>query len=173
MPSYIITGAPGTGKSALLAELGQDFGTVAEPARELIAEFRAEHADVPGAPEFVALMLQRSIEKFTLSATSDPVPVFFDRGMPDCVAYATHLGVDARAAEEASRRYRYEPVAYLAPVWEEIYTNDEERQMTIAQVRNFDRCVVDAYRRARYQLVELPRATIAERAAFIRGRLGS
>ena len=41
MPRYVITGGLGTGKTSVLAVLRHQFETIAEPARELIAEHRA------------------------------------------------------------------------------------------------------------------------------------
>ncbi|MGI9610121.1 MAG: AAA family ATPase [Acidimicrobiia bacterium] len=173
MDRFIITGAPGTGKTSLLRLLGADFETVDEPARELLAEFREAERDRPGDQEFVELILRRSIEKYVTSAdVAGAGPVFFDRGLPDCVAYAKHLEVHLAGGEVATGQYRCATDVFIAPVWEKIYTNDEERQMTITQVQNFHRCVVEAYRAANYRLVELPRISIADRAAFIRSRIG-
>ena len=40
-------------------------------------------------------------------------PVLFDRGVPDCAAYAIYFGIDPSAYLQVSRRHRYEPAALL------------------------------------------------------------
>ena len=171
MSAYIVTGAPGTGKSTLLGHLGRDYRTVAEPARELIAEHRAAGAELPGTDDFISMILERSIRNHALAADSGDEVIFFDRGMPDCVAYAVYLGADPVPSREAVVRFRYEPTVFLAPPWEDIYTTDEERRMTFDQVGSFHDTLADAYAATDYQLVELPRSTVAERAAFVRNHL--
>jgi predicted ATPase len=85
---YILTGAPGSGKTAILERIGADVRWVHEPAREIIAEQRS----VGGAGThdrdrslFVELLLQRSIDKHEAVQRSDGIALF-DRGVPDCIA---------------------------------------------------------------------------------------
>jgi predicted ATPase len=63
---FILTGAPGSGKTAILARLGNEVGCVDEPAREVLAEQRATGGRGTwdqDASLFVHLLLQRSIQK--------------------------------------------------------------------------------------------------------------
>lgn len=168
---HIATGAPGTGKSAVLGRI-DGIATVTEPAREVLAEYRAERGlDArPTHDEFVPRLLERSIANY-LAAGSLPRPVVFDRGVPDCIAYAEWLGTDPTAATEAAGRYRYEDEVLLFTPWEAIYTTDEERTMTFAMVEGFHEVLVDAYHRLGYTLVAVPNDTIEARAAFIAGRI--
>ncbi len=154
----ILTGAPGTGKTAVLAAV--DLPQAGEPARELLAE----HPGVRfGHEEFVARLLERSIRKWQDAAGT----VVFDRGVPDCGAYARYLGVDATAADAAARRYSYEPEVLLLEPWEEIYTTDAERTMTFEMTVRFHEAVEQAFAAAGYTLVPVPQISIAERAAFV------
>jgi len=167
---HVLTGAPGTGKTTLLRLLGDDVVTVDEPAREILAERRAGGDDSQiEAAEFVPLLLQRSIEKY--EAHSGLPQTVFDRGIPDCAAYAWHLGVDASDAVDAAGRYRHaEPVVLLTP-WEDIYTTDDERTMGFDLVEVFHGHLVRAYASTGYDLVEAPRGSIEERVRFIRSVL--
>ncbi len=172
---HILTGAPGTGKTAVLDGIGQGIHLVREPAREILAEQRT----VGGAGtwdrdpvRFVELLLERSIEKHG-AAGRRAGPVVFDRGIPDCIAYAVLFGIDLAPSLRAAEEYRYHhEVLVLAP-WEEIYTTDDERTMPFADTIAFHEALVDAYSRTGYTLVEVPRATVAERAAFVRDILGA
>lgn len=94
---WILTGAPGSGKTTILNQLRESLRCVDEPARRVLAEQREIGGS--GMPKrdparFVELLLE--------VAVADPEralgagPTLFDRGIPDCIAYAIHLGVDPR-----------------------------------------------------------------------------
>src|SRR6266540_2178162 len=87
---FILTGAPGSGKTAILSRLRSEFRCVDEPAREVLAEQRATGGIGTWDQDrflFVHLLLQRSIEKYQAGRRSGRT-VVFDRGIPDCVVYA-------------------------------------------------------------------------------------
>ena len=87
MDAHVLTGAPGSGKTAILDSIGTELLCVPEPAREIIAEQRAIGGDGTSDRNpslFVDMLLQRSIEKHV--AQSGTAPVLFDRGVPDCIA---------------------------------------------------------------------------------------
>lgn len=168
MPRFIVTGAPGTGKTALTAALAGRFVTVAEPAREVIAEHRAATGEVTldGRPDlFVELLVERSKEKF--HSSDEDTTTIFDRGLPDCVAYALAGGVDPGPALEVARRFRYEEPVFVTAPWAEIYTTDDLRRATFEQVEAFHASLLWAYRELAYELVEVPRASVEVRAAFV------
>jgi predicted ATPase len=161
---HVLTGAPGTGKTALLRRLGDDVVTVDEPAREILAEQRAIGISETEPAHFVALLLERSIEKHR-SHLGDTLTVF-DRGLPDCVAYAKVSEVDASDSRAAALRYRHAGPVLILPPWEEIYTTDDERTMGFDLVVPFHEHLVEAYESAGYELVEVPKDTVEARVAF-------
>ena len=172
MPRYIITGGLGTGKTSVISQLGRELETVPEPARELIAEHRAATGEptLDHRPElFVERLVQRSIENY--QSVSETGLAVFDRGVPDCVAYATAYGIDAKTAMQAAALYRYQTPVFVAPPWKEIYTIDDMRQATFAQAEIFFSEVITAYDRLGYETIELPRKSVEERVAFITARL--
>jgi predicted ATPase len=167
---HILTGAPGSGKTAVLEGLGGRVHTVGEPAREVIAEQRsiggAGTADQDPAL-FVALLLQRSIDKHRDALRSTALPVLFDRGVPDCVAYAAVLGVDPAESLAAARQHRYHAEVLILEPWEQIYATDDERTMSFEQTIPFHAALVDAYQRAGYTLVSVPTGSVRDRVAFV------
>lgn len=168
MARYVITGGLGVGKSSVLSFLEPKYETVAEPARELISEHRETtgEATLDHRPElFVELLISRSIEHH--AAASPSAVSVFDRGVPDCVAYAMASEVDIGPALDAASRYRYESPVFVASPWEEIYVTDDMRRATFAQAEDFYAYVVEAYERLGYQMIELPRTSVEERATFI------
>ena len=171
---FVLTGAPGAGKTAILDRIGADIRSVGEPAREILAEQRAiggagTHDRDPSL--FVDLLLRRSIERHE-AARSWEGPVVFDRGIPDCVAYAVLMGTDPAAGLVACERYRYHPEVVAVEPWEEIYVTDAERTMSFADTIPFHAALVEAYERAGYSLVAVPRDSAENRAAFVRDFVG-
>lgn len=172
---HVLTGAPGTGKTAVLRAMPSHVVVVAEPAREILAEERA--AGRPATFEkdedrFVDLLLRRSIEKFEAALPAEGV-VVFDRGIPDCIAYAAHLGAATGPSLRAATTHRYDGTVMLLAPWEEIYRTDDERRMAFEDVVAFHRAIVDSYRAAGYLPIELPRGSVAARAAFVADVIGA
>jgi len=167
---FILTGAPGSGKSAILDRLRDDIPCVDEPAREVLAEQRASGGRgtwEQDPPLFVSLLLQRSIEKHEAAMRSGR-KVLFDRGVPDCLVYALRAGTALEPSLDAANDFRYaHDVLFLEP-WSEIYTTDEERIMPFEDTRSFSASLRDVYVRSGYALVEVPQRPIDDRAAFVR-----
>jgi predicted ATPase len=167
---FILTGAPGSGKTAILGRLGNEFRCVDEPAREVLAEQRATGGRGTwdqDASLFVHLLLQRSIEKYAMARRSEDT-VVFDRGIPDCIVYAVRAGTDPTPSLEAADAYRYQPhVLFLEP-WSDIYQTDQERIMSFDDTVSFGKSLRDVYERSGYTLVDVPRDSIADRATFVR-----
>jgi predicted ATPase len=166
----ILTGAPGSGKTAILSRLIDEFRCVDEPAREVLAEQRATGGrgtwDLD-PPLFVHLLLQRSIVKYETARRSGDT-VLFDRGIPDCVVYAVLAETDPAPSLAAVDLYRYQPhVLFLEP-WSDIYETDEERIMAFDDTVSFSEALRDVYERSDYRLVDVPRGSLDDRAAFVR-----
>ena len=171
---FILTGAPGYGKTAILDRLGSSFRCVDEPAREVLAEQRAIGGTGTWDQNpslFVQLLLQRSIEKYEAARTSTET-VIFDRGIPDCVVYAVRAGADPTPSLTAASEFRYQPhVLFLEP-WSDIYETDGERTMAFDDTLPFSEALRDVYERSGYFLVDVPRASIDDRARFVRDFAG-
>ena len=167
---FILTGAPGTGKSAILNRLRGEFRCVDEPAREVIAQQRASGGRGTWDQDpslFANLLLQWSIEKYE-AARGSSERVLFDRGIPDCVVYAMRAGVDPTPSLTAVDAFRYErQVLFLEP-WRGIYTIDDERIMSFEDTVSFSDALRDVYGRSGYRLVTVPQTPIEARADFIR-----
>lgn len=170
---WILTGAPGSGKTAILDGLRGSVRCIDEPARRLLAEQRAAGGTATpeqDASRFVGLLLQLAMADHS-AARSEKGPILFDRGIPDCVAYAISLGVDPGPSVVASEQHRYHHEVLVAEPWEKIYATDEERTMSFADALAFHAALEDAYRVAGYVMLAVPRASAEERAAFVIARL--
>lgn len=172
MSRFVITGGLGAGKSSVLAALRGRYATVPESARELIAEHRAVTGEptLDHRPEvFVERLISRTLRAYR--SVSPGEVTLFDRGLPDCVAYAAVTDVDPNPALEAAAANRYEEPVFVAPPWPAIYANDDMRRATFAEAELFYLQVTHAYGRLGYELIEIPKASIERRAAWISARL--
>ena len=172
MRRHVVTGAPGTGKTTLVDALAHFGSIVAEPARELIAEQSESTGEqsLDGTPHiFVERLIARSVEKF--DAAADAERVIYDRGLPDCVAYAQVFGVGPGPALLAATARRYSNPVYIAPPWQSVYSVDEMRRASFEQVVRFHNELVTTYRSLDYELVELPQAPLVERVRVVTTRL--
>lgn len=167
---YILTGAPGSGKSTLINSLrGQGYLCVDEPAREIIAEQKS--IDGQGLYNkdkrlFLELMLSRAIYNFRRLNSSDK-SIIFDRGIPDMIGYAKLFEVDTSSSLNASKVYTYNKKVFFLPSWQEIYSNDEDRTMSFAAAKDFGMLIRNAYIDLGYEVIDVPLLSIDERTRFI------
>ena len=104
-----VTGAPGSGKTTVLGVLSEQLLIEPEPARIVLAEHRAaaDSADDELSPtDFVARILDHAVRAHERGSVLGQ-PVVFDRGVPDCVAYARYIGVDPAPASQAAGLLRH------------------------------------------------------------------
>jgi predicted ATPase len=173
--NFIITGTPGSGKTTLIRALGSEgFTCFEEPARQILAEQRAIGGE--GVPDknkklFVKLMMSRAIDTYKQSLASEEI-IFFDRGIPDNIAYASLFEVDCSEKKKASLNYRYNHSVFFLPPWEAIFTNDDERKMTFADSQRFSQMIEKAYSDLGYKIVTLPFGSVGSRVRFIIERIG-
>ena len=111
-------------------------------------------------------MLSRMLDVYRQSE-SLPGPILFDRGVPDILGYAALFGFDLPHCENAAHLYRYNPQAFMAPAWEQIYCTDEERVLPFSEARSFGNDLRAIYKRLGYILIDLPCVSVQERADFI------
>ena len=172
---HLVTGAPGTGKSTLVAALAAaGIATSEEVGRQIIREQLAIGGDaLPWGDEvaFAALMWPREIAARE-AALATGGAVVLDRGLPDVVGFlrASALPVPA-ALDCAARERRYHGRVFLAPYWPAIFVRDAERPRSAGYAAATHAVMLATYRDYGYHVVELPRASVAERVAFVRERL--
>lgn len=177
MANFILSGGPGAGKSTLLNALRTvGYHTVDEASRVLIQEQVAQGGRcLPWVdlPCFARLALDRMIADYNQASTQPGRPVtFFDRGIPDIIAYLRVAGLPVDAAfYRAVQQYPYQPTVFMAPPWEAIYINDSERWQTFAEATTLHDALVDTYQSLGFTIVSLPLVPVADRVAFIQHTL--
>jgi predicted ATPase len=117
-------------------------------------------------------MLARDIASYE-AASLQSGAVYFDRGIPDAIGYLTLEGLPVPAEmHEAAARRRYNRRVFIAPPWPEIFTQDTERKQTPAEAERTYHAMVATYAACDYELVELPRTSVAGRVRVVRAHRG-
>ena len=168
---FVITGGPGSGKSTLIAALeAAGFRCSAEAGRAIIRQQAAiSGRALPWVePALFAEMMLSWEMRAHQAMSARPGAAFFDRGVPDVIGYLRLLGLPAPAhMAKAAELFRYERKVFICPPWPEIFAQDEERRQTPEEAERTFRAMRGTYADCGYDLVEVPRAPVAERLAFI------
>jgi predicted ATPase len=164
-----ISGCSSGGKSTLLAELRQrGFATIDEPGRRIVdEELKRGGTALPwvDAVAFARRAVEVSLADRAAADTSARW-VFFDRGLIDAAAALEHL-----TGEPVLRSLgficRYNKRVFLAPPWPEIYALDQERRHGLAEaIAEYER-LINIYPSLGYDILILPKMSVAERADWI------
>lgn len=159
---YVITGPPGSGKTSLIEELrAAGYWCAPEAAREVRATGHTK-----SATERNRAIIEKNVEWY--KAAPRGTLCFYDRGLPDTLAYAAHEGDPAIDEYRVTiDEYPYDNPVFILPSWHEIYQTDSERGETWAEATAIERYLYDTYWSLGYTVLTVPRASTAERLAFI------
>lgn len=169
-PFYVLSGPPGAGKTSVLDQLEQQVSVIAEPARRVLEVERASGGRGTGdqdARRFVGLMEDMAISDYALAEGL----TVFDRGLPDLLAFCAHYKLPDTLITKRVAEYRYQSKVFWLPSWAEIYRQDEERTLDFEGAQAFGELVRHSYVKSGYMLIDVPKASILERAEFIMQRL--
>jgi predicted ATPase len=172
MRRYVLTGAPGAGKTALLRllELG-GHAVVEEAATDVIAlelaQGRPEPWRLPGFIDRVVMLQKRRQLGLCCAAES----AFFDRSPVCTLALCRFLGLphSALLTAELDRITRdgvYEPAVFFVRN-QGFVTSTAARRISFADSVAFERVHEQAYRELGFRLVEVPAGPLPDRAALV------
>lgn len=170
-PWYVLTGAPSSGKSTLLGELeGRGYRTQIEAARHVIEREVARGKNLEelrgDATAFQHEVLEMKLA-WEAELPRDEI-VFFDRGIPDSLAYYRHEGIlEDGELLEALKKAKYRKIFVLDLISKENFVLDGARSETWEGAQALDALLEDAYRELGYNVQRVPVMTVKERADFI------
>jgi predicted ATPase len=164
---YVITGGPSSGITCTadyLATLG--YYTIPEAARVLIDNeiSRGKSLEEIRGNELAFQQAVLRLKQETESRTPRDRTAFFQRGIPDTLAYYRYIGADTSGIESPCRRARYRRVFILEPI---PYRQDHARTEGEEGARRLFELIKETYEKLGFDVRIIPRATIEERAAMI------
>jgi predicted ATPase len=173
---FVLTGGPGSGKTALIDALrSAGFTTSVEAGRGIIRDQSAIGGSaLPWHDQalFAELMLSWELRSYQ-AAVEQPGPVFFDRGIPDTLGYLRLSGLPVPGhVKAAAERFRYNRRVFVAPPWPDIFQQDRERKQTLDEAARTYDAMVGVYTALGYDLVPLPLASVEARQQFVLAETG-
>ena len=171
---YVITGAPGTGKTAIINALKErGYSCVDENSREIIAEQMINGGEILPWKNQIAFenLISSKRAKQYASIHKDEI-YFFDRSTIDCIAYlkANNLETSTEILE-VMKNHEFNSNVFYTPIWGEIYTNDSERKESIESAITIEKSLLETYNFFGYTLIEIPKLTTGARVDFILSKI--
>jgi predicted ATPase len=176
VPSYILTGAPGAGKTAVLRLLEvSGYPVVEEAATDVIALGNAlGRAEPWHEPDFIdkIITLQRQRQRQDSVRAAESATVFFDRSPVCTLALSRYLGFTTsplldREVSRVLAEGTYEPMVFFIRN-QGFVQPTAARQISFEDSLVFERLHEQAYRDLGFQLVEVPAGPLAGRVELIR-----
>ena len=178
----VITGGPGTGKTSIINTLkNRNYYCFDEIIRNLTIEAKDKHdasshisnpiAFVNNPLDFNTRLINGRLKQFQEANFLDKSLIFFDRGIPDVLAYMDFFN-QAYGSEFLSicenHKYNY---VFLLPPWETIYKSDNERLESFEEAIKIHNFLEKIYKKLGYKTLEVPLGSIEERTNYIINRL--
>ncbi|GAA4940707.1 ATP-binding protein [Algibacter agarivorans] len=167
----VITGGPGTGKSTLINELiRRGYSCLEEISRQVTLDAKKEGIDQLFLSKpllFSELLIKGRQKQYVAANIFTNETVFFDRGVPDVLAYMDFIGdTYPENFVEISKNSIYDMVFILKP-WKAIYTSDNERYESFKQALEIHDYLLRTYQSFNYKLIDVPFDTVEKRTDFI------
>jgi predicted ATPase len=164
---YVITGAPSSGKTTLLKELGElGYRVIHEVARAFIEmemeqgqtleKIRADKETFENRVLHAKIAIEERLPK-------DEV-IIFDRAIPDSIPYFKLAGLDTKGVIEKSPRHRYKKVFVLDRL---PYAKDQARIEDQQTAARLDRELEAGYRTLGYEIKRIGVMSVQDRLKLI------
>ncbi len=178
----VITGGPGTGKTSVIASLeAAGYLCFHEIIRNMTLEAKKEISSealssnpidfVSDPMEFNLRLLNGRVAQYKSASDQLHPMVFFDRGVPDVLAYMNYFGqAYGQKFVNACKENRYDEIILLPP-WEAIYVSDNERMESFEEAIAIHYQLQTTYESLGYSPVIVPEGTVGKRTTWILEKL--
>jgi predicted ATPase len=171
---FILTGAPGSGKTSIIRQLALDgFNVVEEAATDIIALQQAQGTTEPWMdPSFIDAIVVLQRERQLSSTTQSGEIQFHDRSVVCTVALAKYLGypipeILKREIDRIRSERVFEPrvffiqnLGFIAPT--------EARRISFEETLRFERIQEETYRDFGFKTLPIAPGSLADRVAAIK-----
>jgi predicted ATPase len=177
MRRFIITGAPGAGKTAIIRQLELDgFSVVEEAATDVIAAAQAQGTAEPWRdPSFIDTVAHLQRDRETRASFQPDEVQFHDRSVVCTAALAVYLGhpVSRFLSSELDRVKReaifQDQVFFIRNLG--FITPSDARRISFEETLRFEKIHEEIYRDFGFELVSIEPGTLAERVSSIKAAI--
>lgn len=171
MKKIVITGGPGTGKSSIIAELiNRGYHCMKEISRQVTLDARKngiEQLFLNNPLLFSELLLEGRKQQYIDASNKASDLVFFDRGLPDVLAYMEYIGDKyPQKFIDTCKNNVYDHVFILSP-WQKIYSSDNVRYENFEQAVRIHHHLLNTYDKYEYNLIDVPFERVEKRTDYI------
>jgi predicted ATPase len=168
---HVITGAPCSGKTAVIRELEKlGYPVVHEVARAYIDE-RLQNGETIARIKADILSFERHIlyKKIAIEqALLKEKTVFLDRAVPDSIGYYYLEGLDPDDAIQKSKLWRYKNIFFFARI---PFEKDPVRSEDDKTASRIEGLLKKSYRMLGYKIIVVPLESVNARVNFILNHL--
>ena len=167
----VITGGPGSGKTTVIDELMKlNYNCIPEISRQITLNAQKEGTEQLFLKEpllFSEILLREREKQYLQVSDTNPNLVFFDRAIPDIIAYMEFKQTEyPERYDKSCTEHRYSTI-FLMPPWEEIYLSDNERYESYEESMTIYEFIKKTYIKYKYQFIEVPFGSVQMRTQFI------
>ena len=167
----VITGGPGTGKTSIIKALkNKGFHIYPEVSREIINEYRKlghKQLFLSDPHKFSKILMEKRIIQYKNSIENENKFYFFDRGIPDIIAYLNFKKVKLKPSLfKEMKNYAYDLIFFCEP-WKQIFINDSERYESYSELLLINEELKKTYQKLDYNPIKLPESSVEERVNYI------
>jgi predicted ATPase len=179
MRRFIITGAPGAGKTAIIRQLElEGFSVVEEAATDVIAAAQVQGTAEPWRDSSFIDVITKLQRDRQIRASHQPDDVqFHDRCVVCTAALAVYLGFPfspllASELERIKTEAIYEPrVLFIRNLG--FVTPTEARRISFEETVRFEKIHEETYRDFGFELVSVEPGSVTQRVSLIKSAIGS
>jgi predicted ATPase len=168
---YVITGAPCSGKTTSIRDLEKrGYQVVHEVARDFIeneikkgqslSKIKADELAFERHILYRKAQIEDSLAKHSI--------IFFDRAVPDSIAYFKLGGLNSDEPLKMSKKVRYKKIFLFERLG---FTKDDARSESDAQAAALESLIIKSYHMLNYSIVHVPLLSIKQRTEFILQRI--
>lgn len=167
----VITGGPGSGKTALISYLEKEgYPVMHEISRQVILEAQKngiEQLFLENPLLFSKKLLNGRFLQFKEASNCAALILFYDRGMPDVTAYMDFVNMHyPQNFSTSCHENRYDRI-FVLPPWEDIYQQDNERYESFEQAEKLFNFLKNSYSKYGYTVNEVPVGSVQHRVQYI------
>lgn len=163
---YIITGAPGTGKTTVLNLLKETILCMEEVSRKVIIDEQKSKGN--GMPWSNINRFSELVFKHTKQELLNTNTLICDRSLLDLEAY---LSVENKIIPDYLRSFpyhkTYQKTVFFAPTWLDIYSKDVQRLQEFEHCLKIEKALLHHYKEKEFDIIMLPKSTPLERKKLI------